>query len=182
MKVKTSPVRDSKDDKRMKFYERLKNSISQDSDEVVPISNFVEETNEKESMKNIVLFDKMILKCKSRVIETYCMLGVELGNLKFMYYVDFCDTCRSSVNKYVVLVCKKCPHIASNAAGIKKFLKCCENSLRRSSKSYINFLIKVGRLYKAYPRFNRVTIALDELNRNISWLPIYMSKNVTFWK
>ena len=112
MKVETSPARDSKDDKRMKVNERMINSISQDSDEVVPISNFVEGTNKKESMKNIVLFDKMILNCKSRVIETYCMLGVELGNLKFLFYVDFCNTCNSSID--VVLVCKKCPHIASN--------------------------------------------------------------------
>ena len=180
--VKTTPVRDSKDDRRMKLYQRMKNSIFRNSDEVVSISNFVEGTNKKESMKNIVMFDKMILKCKSKVIETYCMLGVELGNLKFLYYVDFCDTCSSSVDKYVVLVCKKCPHIASNAAGLKEFFKYCENSLSRSSKSYVNFLIKVGRLNKAYPRFNRVTITLDELKRNISWLTIYMSEDVTFWK
>ena len=121
MKVKTTPAPVSKDDKRMKLYERMKSSISRDSDEVVPISNFVEGTNKKESMKNIVLFDKMILKCKSRVIETYCMLGVELGNLKFLYYADVCKTCSSSVDKYVVLVCKKCLHIASHAAGLKEF-------------------------------------------------------------
>ena len=165
MKVKKSPVRDSTDDRRMKL-----------------ISNFVEGTNKKQTMKNIVLIDKMILKCKSKVIENYCMLGVELGNLKFSYYSDFCETCSSSVDKYVVLGCKKCPHIASNAAGLKEFFKYCENSLSRSSKSYINFLIKVGKLCKVYPRFNRVTITLDELNRNMSWISIYMSRDAKFWK
>ena len=83
MKVKKSPVRDSTDDKRMRFYERMKNTIFKDSVEVVPISNFVEGTNKIETMKNIVLFDKMIFECKSKIIETYSMLGVELGNLKF---------------------------------------------------------------------------------------------------
>jgi len=182
MKVIKPTVRGSTDDRRMKLYERMKNTIFEDSVEVVPISNFVEGTNKTESMKNIVLFDKMIFKCKSKVIETYCMLGVELGNLKFCYYADFCETCSSSVDKYVVLGCKSCAHIASNAAGLKEFVKYCENSLSRSSKSYINFLIKVGKLCKQYPRFSRVTITLDELNRNMSWIPIYMSKDASFWK
>ena len=120
MKVKKSTVRDSTDDKRVKFYQRMMNTIFEDSVEVVPISNFVEGTNKIETMKNIVFFDKMIFKCKSKVIETYCMLGVELGNLKFLYYADFCETCSSSVDKHVVLSCKKCAHIASNAAGLKE--------------------------------------------------------------
>ena len=182
MKVKKSTVRESTDDKRVKFYHRMMNTIFEDSVEVVPITNFVEGTNKIETMKNIVFFDKMIFKCESKVIENYCMLGVELGNLKFLFYADFCETCSKSVDKHVVLGCKKCAHIASNAAGLKEFFEYCENSLSRSSKSYINFLIKVGKLGKVYPRFNRVTITLDELNRNMSWIPIYMSKDATFWK
>ena len=70
MHVKTSSVPKSKFDIRIKFYEQIKNDIAQDSDEVVPISNFVEGTNKKEFIKNIVMFDNMIAKCKSRVIET----------------------------------------------------------------------------------------------------------------
>ena len=141
MKVIKPTVRDSTDDRRMKLYERMKNNIFEDSVEVVPISNFVEGTNKTESMKNIILFDKMIFKCKSKVIETYCMLGVELGNLKFLYYEDFCETCSScsSIDKYAVLSCKKCPHIASNAAGLKEFFKYCENSLIRSLKIVYQF-------------------------------------------
>ena len=184
MKVKKSTVRESTDDKRVKFYHRMMNTIYEDSVEVVPITNFVEGTNKTETMKNIVFFDKMIFKCKSKVIENYCMLGVELANLKFLYYADFCKTCSScsSVDKHVVVGCKKCAHIASNAAGLKEFFEYCENSLSRSSKSYINFLIKVGRLCKTYPRFKYVTITLDELNRNISWIENYMSEDATFWK
>ena len=88
MQVKTSLVRDSKENRR-KFYEKMKNNIAQDSDIVVPISNFVEGINKKESMGNSVLFGKMILKCNSGVIETYCKLGVELGNLKFCTMLIF---------------------------------------------------------------------------------------------
>ena len=63
MKVKKSPVRDSTDDKRMRIYERMKNTIFEDSVEVVPISNnFVEGTNKNESMKNIAFLNKTILK------------------------------------------------------------------------------------------------------------------------
>jgi len=89
MKVKKSTVRESTDDKRVKFYHRMMNTIFEDSVEVVPITNFVEGTNKTETMKNIVFFDKMIFKCKSKVIENYCMLGVELGNLKFLFMLIF---------------------------------------------------------------------------------------------
>ena len=182
MRVKTPSVPKSKVDIRNKFYEKMKNSMVQVSDEMVPFSNFVEGTNKKESMKNIVMFNNMIIKCKSKVIESYCMSGVELAILKFWYYVDFCATCSSSVDKYVVLFCKKCPHIASNVANIREYFQYCESNLNKSSKSWINFLITVGMLYKDYPRLNRVTINLEELKRNIAWLPLYMSKDVTFWK
>ena len=37
-------------------------------------------------------------------------------------------------------------------------------------------------LYKEYPRLKRVAINVEELKRNISWLPIHMSEDVTFWK
>ena len=81
------------------------------------------------------MFDSMIVKCESRVIETYCMLGVELANLKYLYYVDFCAACSSSVDKYVVLFCKKYPHIASNVVGIRDFFQYCQSNLNESSES-----------------------------------------------
>ena len=149
---------------------------------MVLLSNFVEGTNKNESKKNILMFDSMIVKCQSRVIESYCMLGVELANLKFLYYVDFCANCSISVDKYVVLFCKKCPHIASNVVGIREYFQYCESNLNKSSKSWINFLITVGMLYKEYPRLKRVATNVEELKRNISWLPIHTSKDVTFWK
>ena len=73
MHVKTPSVPKSKVDIRNKFYKKLKNCMV----EMVPFSNFVEGTNKKESMENIVSFDKMILKCKSRALEKYCLLGVK---------------------------------------------------------------------------------------------------------
>jgi hypothetical protein len=182
MRAKTESVPKSKVDIRNKFYEKMKNCIAQVSDEMVPLSNFVEGTNKNESKRNIVMFDSMIVKCKSRVMESYCMLGVELANLKFLYYVDFCANCSSSVDKYAVLLCKKCPHIASNVVGIREYFQYCESNLNKSSKSWINFLITVGMLYKQYPRLKRVAINVEELKRNISWLPIHMSKDVTFWE
>ena len=157
MHVKTPSVPKSKVDIRNKFYEKMKNCMVEVSDEMVAFSNFVEGTNKKEAMRNIEMFDSMIVKCKAKVIETYCMLGVELANLKFLYYVDFCATCRSSVDKYAVLFCKKCPHIASNVVGIREYFQYCESNLKKSSKSWINFLIKLGMLYKDYPRLKRVT-------------------------
>ena len=77
---------------------------------------------------------------------------------------------------------KNVPHIASNVVGIREYFQYCESNLNKSSKSWINFLITVGMLYKQYPRLKRVAINVEELKRNISWLPIHMSKDVTFWK
>ena len=89
MHVKTSSVPKSKVDIRNKFYEKMKNCMAQVSDEIIPSTKFIEGTNKKEAMKNIEMFDSIIVKCKAKVIEHYCLLGVELANLKFLYYVDF---------------------------------------------------------------------------------------------
>ena len=67
MRAKTESVPKSKVDIRNKFYEKMKNCIAQVSDEIIPLSNFVEGTNKNESKRNIVMFDSMIVKCKSRV-------------------------------------------------------------------------------------------------------------------
>ena len=182
MHVKTSSVTKSKVDIRNKFYEKMKNCMAQVSDEIIPSTKFIEGTNKKEAMKNIEMFDSIIVKCKAKVIEHYCMLGVELANLKFLFYVDFCATCRSSADKYDVLSCKKCPHISSNVVGIREFFQYCDRKLTKSSKSWINFLIKVGMLSKEYPKLKRTTINLEELKRNIAWLPLYMSKDARFWR
>ena len=182
MHVKTPSAPKSKVDIRNKFYEKMKNCTVEVSDEMVPSTKFIEGTNKKEAMKNIEMFDSMIFRYKARVIETYCMLGVELANLKFLYYVDFCATCRSSSDKYAVLFCKKCPHIASNVVGIREFFQYCDRKLTKSSKSWINFLIKLGMLSKDYPKLKRVTCNLEEIKRNIAWLPLHMSKDDKFWK
>ena len=97
MHVKTSSVPKSKVDIRNKFYEKMKNCMAQVSDEMIPSTKFIEGINKKEAMKNIEMFDSIIVKCRAKVIEHYCLLGVELANLKFCFMWIFAPLVETEV-------------------------------------------------------------------------------------
>jgi hypothetical protein len=165
---------------RNKFYENMKNNIHDISGEI-EIDKYVAARDKKASMAQIKSFDEIVVKSTARVIKSHCFLGLELANLKYMYYVEFCPKCRDSDNIYDALFCNSCPHLPSNSAGIKEFFKFCKDNLQKFSVPWINFLVRVGKLSEDHPKFIGVNISIHDLKRHISWLSFYMEKDSVFW-
>ena len=180
MEPLTHPKKKSTDKSRLNFYGSMKDKIMNAVDYMT-----IEETSEfidkDTSMQKIKTLNNLVVNSSVGVIKGNCMLGIELANLKYTYFVEFCERCRESDDKYNALFCACCPHLALNTVGIKQFFKFCGDNLSKSSKPWINFLLKVGKLGKQYPKFKNVNISMHELKKNISWLPSYMEEDKEFW-
>ena len=181
MKPTTDPKPKSTHTSREQFYESLKNNIINDEDDMTSDEN-VDVVDKDTSMQKIKTLNNIVENSAVRSIKSYYMLGLELANLKYMYYVELCSRCQESDDKYDALFCVCCPHLPSNSVGTKEFFKFCNDNLSKSSKPWINFLIKVGKLGTQYPEFRNVNISMYELKKHISWLPSCIERDSEFWK
>ena len=164
MEPPTQPKKKSTEKSRLNFYESMKDIIMNDVDDMT-IEETVEFIDKDTSMQKIKTLNNLVVNSSVRAIKGNCMLGIELANLKYNYFVEFCERCRESDDKYNALFCACCPHLSSNTVGIKEFFKFCRDSLSKSSKPWINFLLKVGKLGKQYPKFKNVNISMIQCLR-----------------
>jgi len=178
----------SKEDKQQKFYDRMKKSVEAVSStcaeaEVVSVQNHVEAVTIADSQNNIEALNNLITQAKANIFELYCVMGLELATLKYLSYVKKCNSCELANDKYVVLSCSTCRKLKSNARNITQFFQFCRHNLAvNGSNDWINFLINIGRLSKELDKFKLVTISLNELKNNISWLRKFMLADAAFWQ
>jgi hypothetical protein len=174
------------DKDRRNFYEKLKKTMTKEGNPVASatssIEDYVEAADIVSSVAQIRKLNDFIVKSKAKIIENSCLIGLELMNLKYKHYVQFCSNCTTISDKYSVLSCSSCKHFSGNSAGIKTFFKVCKQTLPKSSESWINFLIQAGILCKEYPKLVKASITLNQLKKHISWLPGYMKVDEQSWK
>jgi hypothetical protein len=106
-----------------------------------------------------------IKNAKLKLTEFNCILGLELANQKLMYFKDKCDKCsryKESGDEYVIFECSSCKCKPGN--NCDEFVKRYIDKLR-CKKDWINFLIKLARLYMRYPKIKYSTMPLDDVKR-----------------
>jgi hypothetical protein len=118
-----------------------------------------------------------IKNAKLKLTEFNCILGLELANQNLTYFKDKCDKCsrrNGSGDEYAVFECSSCKCKPGN--NCKEFVKRYKDKLD-CKKDWINFLIKLARLYMRYPKIKYSTMPLDDVKRCIEDLWSFTSPN-----
>jgi len=166
------------------LYARVKASVlttAATSDSSFDISTYQVATTAEDSATNIRKINSVLHQAKYKVIELNCILGLEIANYKYLFYVSKCDNCESSTDRFAILSCAHCRKMKENINSLKQFFRNICMLLDRT-KDWINFLINLGRLCSLYPKFKYVTLALNQLKPNINWLPDSMKQDQDFWQ
>ena len=163
------------------FYNNLKDSIKIND----AVSEEFKEEDYKEppenSQKCLTRINNLsiIIKAHTRIhMKYYYIMGSELAYAKFFVY---CVKCNAHLNEtviYIVLSCKTCTD--NNKQGISKFFKDIEKSVNYS-KTHINFLIRISKLCKLYPKFKFNCTPLEAIKNNMKNLEPKMKEDSEFW-
>ena len=151
-----------------------------DSNDGPAIESYQLANDEDESAKKIDDLIQLIHNTKRRLTEYNCILGQELANRKLMCYKDKCSDCSSQMlDMYVVFECASCKR--KNCETTSAFVKQYEKKLN-CNKDWINFLIKLARLYMKYPKVKYSTMPLDKIKNYMKDLWELMSRDSEEWQ
>jgi hypothetical protein len=163
------------------FYTELKKSVTCTAIDTLSKTLSIETYVEQDSIeKSEIMIDAIFVelnKTKKFIIEFSSILGIELANLKLLCYYAKCDKCAASADKYVILSCKRC----NSSSNVDSYFSDVKSKLQYSDV-WINFLIRIGRLCKLYPKFKYVTLPLNQIQKQISKLPMLVENDIEFWR
>lgn len=166
-------------------YEELKNNIlssaALNEPSEISVENYVEAASSEQSKKMIININKELKKQKAKNNYYNFVLGLELANLKCMFYNVVCDDCVNSVDKYAKLSCGSCGKNKANTSSTRSYFQFCTVELK-CTKDWINFLINLARLCKEYPKFKYCTLSLDKIKSNMKLLHDSMKDDYQFWQ
>jgi len=156
---KALPRQSRKRQHRGTVYDKLKASVEEnmrhgEQNDTVSIEAHRLAANEAQSVQNINYLLSLLKGTKRKVTEYNCILGKELANRKLMCYKNKCFTCSQlTIDCYGVFQCAVC-----NRKHIDFFQQFAEKL--NCKKDWINFLIKLARLYMLYPKIKFLTLIL----------------------
>ena len=120
-----------------------------------------------------------IIKAHTRILmKYYYIMSSELAYAKFFVYYVKCNDHTNGTDIYNILSCATCTGV--NKLNISKYFKDMENS-DNYSKTHINFLIRISKLCKLYPKFKFTCMSLLEIKNNMKKLEPKMKEDKEFW-
>ena len=127
-------------------------------------------------LNEIIKINDKITKHKRKELSYYIKLGNLLINLKLRYFKGCCK-CTEDLNSDCS-TCFSCKRM--NSHNIKDFFRDVE-SVVPYVKSYVNFLITLGKLAYRYEKFMLISCSLTEIQTHMSELKDRMKTDEMFW-
>lgn len=169
----------SKEESNQIFYEKLKKSVVPKTDLPKGTQNFQQSIShdKKDVLNKIKEITSIITAHKARGIYYYGQLGHELAGYKLLFFNrNKCTKCSLSIDMYSIIKCRIC----INSANVNKYFQDVSKTTGYG-KSYINFLINLGKLCNTFPRLKFTSLTLSEIKSHLRFLPDLMSRETEFW-
>jgi len=146
------------------------------------IDTFVAPIDVTECLEKVTTLYELIKTKNQKIFERYVLLGITLRNLKYHFYVFTCSVHAPPHDTISLVNCTSCGHLKSNGEFLRHFYSgVSQRTDFQYSKSYINFLIQVGKLASDYPKFKKITASIYDLKKYIKQVTRFMEIEKDFW-